>query len=93
VERILELTAVDIDSIPANAPYAGDLGAGRLEAGAALALGAGDLDLDGVVGIVDFLMLLASWGPCPADDDCLADLDGDGTVGIGDFLFMIQNWG
>jgi subtilisin family serine protease len=93
VQRILEVTAVDIDSIPANAPYAGDLGAGRLEAGAALALGAGDLDLDGTVGVVDFLMLLASWGPCPVDDDCLADLDGDGTVGIVDFLFMLQNWG
>jgi len=92
VQRILEVTAVDINSIPANAPYAGELGAGRLEAGAALALGAGDLDLDGTVGVVDFLMLLASWGPCPLDDDCLADLDGDGVVGVGDFLFMLQNW-
>jgi subtilisin family serine protease len=93
VQRILEVTAVDIDSIPANAPYAGELGAGRLEVGAALALGAGDLNLDGTVGVVDFLMLLAAWGPCPFDDDCLADLDGDGTVGVGDFLFMLENWG
>jgi subtilisin family serine protease len=92
VQRILQLTAVDIDSIPANAPYAGALGAGRLDAGAALALGAGDLDLDGTVGVVDFLKLLAAWGPCPIDDDCLADLDGDGTVGVGDFLFLLSHW-
>jgi len=25
----------------------------------------GDLDGDGVVGINDFLALLANWGPCP----------------------------
>jgi subtilisin family serine protease len=92
VERILELTAVDIDSIPANAPYAGGLGAGRLDAAAALALGAGDLDLDGTIGVTDFLRLLAAWGPCPGDDDCLADLDGDGTVGVGDFLILLANW-
>jgi subtilisin family serine protease len=92
VQRILEVTAADIDSIPANAPYAGELGAGRLEAGAALALGAGDLNLDGVVGIVDFLTMLAAWGPCPVDDDCLADLDGDGVVGVLDFLILLANW-
>ncbi|MHC5008538.1 MAG: S8 family serine peptidase [Planctomycetota bacterium] len=92
VQRILEVTAVNIDSIPANAPYSGELGAGRLDAAAALALGAGDLDLDGVVGIVDFLTMLAAWGPCPIDDDCLADLDGDGTVGVTDFLFLLSNW-
>jgi subtilisin family serine protease len=92
VQRILEVTAVDIDSIPANAPYAGELGAGRLEVAAALALGAGDLDLDGTVGINDFLLLLAAWGPCPVDDDCLADLDGDGVVGVVDFLTLLANW-
>jgi hypothetical protein len=50
----------------------------------------GDLDGDGVVGIVDFLALLAAWGPCPAP--CIADLDGDGTVGIIDFLSLLANW-
>ncbi len=35
----------------------------------------GDLDGDGIVGIVDFLALLGAWGPCPAP--CIADLDGD----------------
>ncbi|MHC4349901.1 MAG: S8 family peptidase [Planctomycetota bacterium] len=97
VQQILEATAVDIDSIPANAPYVGELGAGRLQAGAALALGAGDLNLDGSVDVVDFLMLLAAWGECPQGppepDPCLADLNGDGAVGVGDFLFLLANWG
>ena len=39
-----------------------------------------DLDGDGMVGIIDFLGLLAAWGPCP-----VGDLDGDGwTVEEGD---------
>ncbi len=93
VQNILEATAADLDAIPANAPYAGQLGAGRLAVGAAIALGAGDLDLDGAVGIDDFLLLLAAWGPCPPDDGCLADLDGDGAVGVGDFLLLLAGWG
>jgi len=50
----------------------------------------GDLDGDGTVGITDFLALLASWGPCPAQ--CVADLDGDGLVGIVDFLTLLSRW-
>ena len=46
-------------------------------------------DDDGVVGIADFLALLADWGmtnsPC--------DFDGNGTVDIGDFLELLANWG
>ena len=54
----------------------------------------GDLDGDGVVGIADFLALLAAWGPCPAPPaECLADLDGDGDVGITDMLELLANWG
>ena len=51
---------------------------------------AGDLDGDGVVGIVDFLALLAAWGPNPGHP---ADLDGDGVVGIVDFLALLGAWG
>ena len=53
----------------------------------------GDLDGDGTVGIEDFLILLAEWGPCPGEPDpCPADLDDDGAVGIIDFLMLIANW-
>jgi len=52
----------------------------------------GDLDADGVVGIADFLDLLAAWGAC-IEDCCLADLDLDGDVGITDFLLLLDGWG
>ena len=44
-------------------------------------------DLDGTVGIVDFLGLLAQWG---GPGSC--DFDGGG-VGIVDFLTLLGNWG
>ena len=55
----------------------------------------GDLDGDGIVGILDFLDLLAAWGPCPpaCPPACLADLDGDCSVGILDLLILLGNWG
>jgi dockerin type I repeat protein len=54
----------------------------------------GDLDGDGHVGIVDMLLLLAAWGPCPDPPAaCAADLDGDGNVGIVDFLALLAGWG
>jgi hypothetical protein len=49
-----------------------------------------DLDGDGSVGIVDFLALLAAWGPSAGNP---ADLDGDGVVGILDFLGLLAAWG
>ncbi len=49
-----------------------------------------DLDCDGNVGIVDFLALLAAWGPNPGHP---ADFDSDGVVGIVDFLALLANWG
>ena len=53
-----------------------------------------DLDGDGHVGINDFLLLLAAWGPCPGPPDpCLADIDGDGMVGVADFLLLLGVWG
>ena len=56
---------------------------------------AGDavLNGDGVVGILDLLILLTVWGPCPDCDDCQADLDGDCSVGVLDLLTLLANWG
>jgi len=55
----------------------------------------GDIDGDGVVGILDFLLLLGDWGNCPdpCPPTCAADLDADCTVGILDFLLLLGNWG
>ncbi len=53
-----------------------------------------DLDGDGVVGILDLLLLLSAWGPCsPPPEPCPADLDADGTVGVLDLLTLLANWG
>ena len=52
----------------------------------------GDIDGDGTVGIVDFGILLASWGAC-SDQCCLADLDLNEIVGVTDFLILLANWG
>jgi probable HAF family extracellular repeat protein len=54
----------------------------------------GDLNGDGVVGVNDFLLLLAVWGPCPdpCPPSCLGDLDADCAVGVTDFLILLANW-
>jgi hypothetical protein len=52
----------------------------------------GDIDGDGIVGVLDFLGLVAAWGAC-VDACCLADLDLDGEVGIDDFLILLASWG
>ncbi len=54
----------------------------------------GDLNHDGVVDAVDFLMLLADWGDCgpPCLPTCLADVSGDCSVDTVDFLILLANW-
>jgi hypothetical protein len=55
----------------------------------------GDLDGDGSVGVTDFLILIARWGPCPdpCPPACLGDVDDDCNVGVNDFLFLLAVWG
>ncbi len=55
----------------------------------------GDLDGDGSVGIIDLLLLLGAWGPCPerCPPFCTGDLDRDCAVGIVDLLLLLANWG
>lgn len=50
----------------------------------------GDADADNLVGVTDFLLVLADWGPCIG---CPADSNGDDLVGIVDFLAVLANWG
>ena len=54
-----------------------------------------DLNGDGVVGILDLLMLLAAWGPCdpPCPPVCAGDLNGNCTVNVLDLLILLANWG
>jgi hypothetical protein len=49
-----------------------------------------DFDSDGMVGVTDFLILLAAWNTDPGGPP---DLDADGTVGVTDFLILLAAWG
>lgn len=55
----------------------------------------GDVDGDESVGIQDFLLLLAAWGPCAecTPTACPAEFSGDCVVGIDDLLILLANWG
>lgn len=50
----------------------------------------GDVDGDEIVGVVDLLALLGSWGVC---QECPADLDRNGAVNVSDLLLLLGNWG
>ncbi len=53
-----------------------------------------DLNTDGVVGVKDLLILLGTWGNCPAiPDPCPADFDCSGAVGVPDLLTLLGDWG
>lgn len=55
---------------------------------------ANDLNGDGVVDVIDLLLLLGAWGPCqpPCPPTCAEDLDGDCDVGVVDLLLLLANW-
>ncbi len=53
----------------------------------------GDLNGDCVIGAVDLLLLLTTWGRCADCNDCDADLDNNCVVGVSDLLILIANWG
>ena len=100
---IVELATTDLDGNPrlADDPATAESGCGVpviVDVGAYEYQGVpaevvfADLDGNGVVGIVDFLELLANWGPCN-EDCCIADVNLDGVVGITDFLLLLGNWG
>ncbi len=98
-----ELTPFDLDGNPrfvadpadsdpgCGTPAVVDMGAYEFQIGGPFDIRLGDIDGDGVVGINDFLDLLAQWGACTTEC-CLADLDFDGDVGIADFLILLGNW-
>jgi hypothetical protein len=49
----------------------------------------GDVNGDGVVDVVDLVMVISAWGTA----DAAADVDQDGVVGVADLVAVITNWG
>lgn len=96
IEDALVDTAVNIDA--QNPDFLDQLGAGRIDIGAAVSLGPpaptlGDINNDGTVGASDLLSLLASWGSCDSCHFCPADFDSNCQVGASDLLILLINWG
>lgn len=96
IESMLQSTAVDLG----DPGFDNSFGHGRINAHAALLAVIdnlpvfGDLNDDGIVDVLDLLILLAAWGPCPAlPDPCPADLNESGTVDVQDLLLLLSNWG
>jgi hypothetical protein len=50
----------------------------------------GDLNGDGVINVLDILVVVADWGPCTGT--CESDLNDDGFVNVLDLLIVIANW-
>ncbi len=54
----------------------------------------GDIDGNGVVDVVDLILVIVNWGPCPdPPDPCDADLNNNRVVDVIDLVRVIGNWG
>ncbi|MDY7108464.1 MAG: right-handed parallel beta-helix repeat-containing protein [Planctomycetota bacterium] len=73
-------------------PVIVDMGAYEFPDEAAGDVKIGDVDGNGVVDVVDLLLLLGDWGPCETDC-CLTDLDASGTIDTADLQRLLGNWG
>ncbi|TVQ51421.1 MAG: hypothetical protein EA377_12610 [Phycisphaerales bacterium] len=98
IQDILIMTAEDVH-LPGFDPQTGH---GRIDAHAALlevesrlpSDPSADLNGDGVVNVLDLLLLLNDWGPCPSGGaECPADLNQDGEVNVLDLLLLLNEWG
>ncbi|RMF75711.1 MAG: hypothetical protein D6744_13125 [Planctomycetota bacterium] len=89
IDNLLANTATPIDGI--NPGFAGSLGAGRIDIGAAVQMGPpqpqlGDLNNDGTIGLSDLALLLADFDQVHSS----ADLDGSGRVDLADLAMMLS---
>jgi hypothetical protein len=90
------LAATSVDMAPAGVDQF--TGAGRLDAGAAVAMAASlapspaDLDGDGDVDGADLGILLVGWGPCGSCASCPGDLDGTCDIGGSDLGALLSAW-
>jgi hypothetical protein len=94
LEAALTGTAANIDAQNPDFAEDDELGAGRLDTAAAVAIGpiapvVGDLDRSGLVSFSDLSILLADWHLTHSS----ADLDLNGRVGFSDLVILLNAWG
>jgi hypothetical protein len=53
----------------------------------------GDIDDDGLVGVVDLVDVVLNWGQCGVGPECPADLNRDGVVDVLDLIELVLSWG
>ena len=54
----------------------------------------GDANGDGVVDILDLLVVIDQWGVCPDEPaECPGDVTGDRVTDVQDLLMVIEHWG
>jgi hypothetical protein len=55
----------------------------------------GDVTGDGLVDVLDLVVVILAWGPCaaPCPPVCPADVDSDCTVGVEDLTVIVESWG
>ncbi len=95
-DQPIAVAAGDLDGDGRADIVTADMGIGGVATVSVLINGMSSADVngDGVVGITDLLLLLASWGACPAaPTHCPGDVNGDGRVGIVDLLAVLAAWG
>ena len=52
-----------------------------------------DLYEDGIVDVLDLMVVFAKWGPCPPEGECPGDVTFDGAVDVLDLLALLGAWG
>ena len=92
LRAFLAAAADDLDAT--NPKYAGLLGAGRLNIGAALDVCSADIDNSGGVNVDDLLAVINTWGDCSGcSTDIAPSPSGNGVVNVDDLLAVINGWG
>ncbi|MEP0847026.1 MAG: S8 family serine peptidase [Phycisphaerae bacterium] len=94
VKQVLACTVANVYELNPDYQAGHLLGVGRIDIGAAVAIGPipGDVNDNNEVNVVDLVLLLANFGRDGANRT-QGDLDGDGLVGLSDLSILLEHFG